>query len=213
MDRKNKTKQKTYAVSPCVSNPYDTKEVQMAIRNLVFYVICFYCIRSMHLFCTLQKLNPTYVLEVSQGSVCCVPHCPAMDTEMPFLRGWTALTPVVSKMPESLVAAPQSMRNGLCWSHNQPERKTKHAPATSASLLNPVEFSADQRLATLGCSHPAQHPLSPPPRPSPPQQDPHPKDDNVRCSPQAWWERDRPDKISHSHLVCFLPSSCFSCPW
>ena len=131
---KTKQNKKNICYSHHVSPIRMTPGVKMARRNLAFYVICFYCIRSMHLFCTLQKLSPMYVLEVNQA-LCCVPHCPAMDIEMPLLHGWTTLTAVVSKMPESLVAAPQSVRNGP---HNQLERKTKHAPPTSTSLLSPM---------------------------------------------------------------------------
>ena len=138
-----KTKQKKHTLYHHVSPIRMTPRVQMAIRNLVFYVICFYCIRSMHLFCTLQKLNPAYVLEVSQG-LCWVPHYPAMDTEMPFLHGWTTLTAVVSKMPESLVAAPQSVRNGFCWPPQSAGEENETCPRNFSLFAQPRGFSADQ---------------------------------------------------------------------
>lgn len=140
---KTKQNKKNICYSHHVSPIRMTPGVKMARRNLAFYVICFYCIRSMHLFCTLQKLSPMYVLEVNQA-LCCVPHCPAMDIEMPFLHGWTTLTAVVSKMPESLVAAPQSVRNGLCWSPQSAGEENETCPPNFNLFAEPHGFSVDQ---------------------------------------------------------------------
>lgn len=145
--QKKQKKKKNIHYSHHVSPICMTPGVKMARRNLVFYVIYIYCVRSMHLFCTLQKLNPMYMLEVSQG-LCSVPNCPVTDIEMPFLCGWITLTAVVSKMPESLAATPQARGMGPASPHNQPERKTKHASLLPASLLSLVG-SLWTRLATL----------------------------------------------------------------